>query len=318
MKRSLTVVCAVVFFSVGGVAQVSSDPVDQCLTDEDCPQQFSCVTVQMPCAAVPCACECPACEDDSDEAREGASPSAGGDCGCVCPPCEVMECDEVSYRVCEWQPIECENDSGCPDGYECVLSESCSGYGCACPVCYCDPDSEEPCDCPDIVCDCGDISEPECVVDGGWCLPMQVECDSDSDCREGFVCVGSGSDSVCGCSDCLCPACPPEQECEPCECEPCECDDIEYPETKYCLPDEWEDYIGFEGGEPVWESLNDGQYTNAPDGSDVLTGGETGTRDENPIEPAAGACSTGGNMPFPWIPSLFLLVIFAVRRRVVR
>lgn len=172
----------------------------ECETDADCPIGFVCEEMLLPCPEPECpVCVCPQCDPDDPECDPDA---------CECPDCEDVpsDCLHEPVKVCVFSPQECSEDSDCPEGFECQQFEKCSGGGskeCVCPVCACPeclPGEEcPPCACPEEPepCECEeDGSEEECVV-VSICAPQEVPCETNTDCPEGFECVGSDVESTC-------------------------------------------------------------------------------------------------------------------------
>lgn len=199
---------------------VTPDPTEiECASDADCPTDFACAAIPMPCATGACDCACPACEPNTD-----CPP-------CECGPCAEPEpCDPVTVHRCSFQPKPCTADSECKPGFACT--EVCSGAsgGCACPACACAtcPEGAEcpPCDCPaePLPCDCDETKyEGTCE---NYCAPARVVCATDADCADGFTCQDEGS-------DCLCAPCPAEGLCPDCNCAA---------PQKVCMPAGWIDY----------------------------------------------------------------------------
>jgi hypothetical protein len=218
-----------------------------CESDEDCPADFSCLEIPVPCGATspscpPCACA--GCDPDSEDCTEPPE--------CECEPCEEPEpeeCDDEVVKVCAYDPEECTSDADCSEGYECVEVEECMGWGCACPACACVcPEGEEcpPCECEP--CDCPEQPVEECKVVGAYCGPKEIDCDSDAECPEGWECVEFGAEQ-CLCPACACAPCEEGTECPPCDCPDCSCEDTSG--EKKCTPGGWKD-----GG--VMEAMADG------------------------------------------------------------
>lgn len=305
MKKICVLFAGFLLVSFSAFAQDSADPVNECEIDSDCPAQFVCETVEMPCDATPCMCACEPCPDD---AYEG--------CGCVCPVCDVVECTGGGeYTMCVWEPVKCVADDECADGFECVAEEMCSGgASCVCPECVCDPAAGDSCECPDFVCDCGDVTEPECELGESYCMPEQVPCAIDSDCAEGFTCVSFGADVACLCSDCACPVCESDA-CMPCECEPCDCGDVSGGETEsYCLPESWSAYVDLEDGQLVYEPARDGDAVIAID-DESDSGATTNPTGETDTDADSGDCTAGRTGALSWILLFPFVAILAARRR---
>lgn len=312
----------------------------ECDVDGDCPMGFSCEMVQVPCATNPTCppCDCMGCDPDDEDCE---------DMPCECPECPEPEpCEPEEMGVCVYDMMDCESDSECGEGFECLEVEECWGSGssggCACPPCACetcvDGEECEPCECEPCECD----DEPEefeegCEVVGSFCAPKEQPCETDDECLDGWECMmvsmgGGGTD--CACPGCACEPCAEGEECEPCDCPPCECDEepeewIE--EEGYCVPDGWSEIIEDAGG-----VAGSGSYEEARDAmageiwGDENSGGEDkdlqlstpeaagGTGDDGADLAEATGCSTGNAAgAAPMMILLFALVGLAIlpRRR---
>lgn len=308
----------------------------ECETDDDCPVQFICEEIDLPCDAYPTCppCACPGCDPDDEDCTEEPD--------CDCPPCEEPEpCEEETAKMCVFDPIDCEADADCEDGFECVELEECwgSGGGCMCTDCVCAdcPDGEEcePCDCPEEPeCECDDEEwEEECVVYAAICLPAEVPCEGDDECAEGFVCVADEGGGGCACPGCDCPPCPEGEECEPCDCPPCECEEGE--DESYCIPEGWEEADFYGGGQAMGEDYDKNDPENPDpddkgateeneeptgeggDGAAAQTEDEPETGDYEPWDGKGNPdCSTGtgGNQASLLLLAFALLALAVVRR----
>jgi len=283
---------------------------DECEADADCPMDFTCQEVPIPCATEPACppCACAGCDPDSEDCTDPPE--------CDCPPCEEpdpTECVETVAKVCIYEPTECTVDTDCQEGFECLEIEECSGGGgCACTSCVCPdcPEGEEcpPCDCPadPPPCECEeDQFAEECTVVGAFCAPAQVECAEDTDCPEGWECASAPDVGTCLCPDCACAPCAEGEECPPCECEPCDCGEVDA--TSYCLPGGWEDagYGNYEAqatGTEKGEDEGTPEDPASPEPDGTLGGdGSGGAKEENAATDdtgtngcTAGNSSTGG------------------------
>lgn len=143
---------------------------EECEADADCADGFECVAQEV-CYGMGTSCACPeivcACETCPD----------GEECEpCECPEVPPCDCDDEEEYVeecetlgayCVPQQITCEDDEGCPEGWECLDFPD----DCVCPMCDCAvppcPEGEE---CPEPDCDCGPC---ECEEGGGesYCVP---------------------------------------------------------------------------------------------------------------------------------------------------
>jgi len=219
--------------------------VEECQTDEDCLLPWSDQLAR--CIDGQCVYEELACDSD-DQCPEGyicEIVCVGG--GTTCDPddpncapddnCDPAtgECYEECFGRCVPQSEPgCQSDADCPPGYTCLME---------CWTQPCDPATGE---CPD---DC-DPTTGECPsFCEGRCVPEALECQSDADCPDGYVCELSCwecdpdfPDCVGGCEGHCVPAplpecdentpCPPGYECVM-ECWEPGCD----PETGECPPD---------------------------------------------------------------------------------
>ena len=174
MNRPIQLLTAVLLTASAGTAYA-----DACETDEDCPTGFACEELGETCADSP--------------------PCVPGE------ECEEPEpCGESFSYECVPSPIACSSDTDCTDDWECFsfTYEECSGGGSTEPSPVPsepgeepDPDGDDTPGDPDE--DTPDDHEPE--PDGEWecesvtesyCAPPYVgECESDSECGEGFTCV---------------------------------------------------------------------------------------------------------------------------------
>jgi len=282
---------------------------DQCAEDQDCPFDFVCKAMEIPCpgvACTPCDCDC--------------KPGTEG-CDCQCPECpEPAPCEPVFVHVCVYEPKACSVHDDCGEGFECVAQEVCSGgcacAGCACPEC---PEGEEcpPCDCPEPEpCTCD--QEPSCEVTGRFCQPKKIPCAEDSQCPADWTCSPVGGTS-CLCPDCACPAPDGEGGGTDCECGPCDCD--QETAEQLCLPPGWanagiSDPDGLEYGQPRTDPTGGEEATggNSPggatnqDGTTPPAAQETGM-----VPPSKGGCTAA--TPADALPLAMLLLGLAARRR---
>ena len=314
----------------------------ECDTDADCPVEFLCEEIAVPCNTMPdCPpCACAGCDPDDEDCTEVPE--------CECPDCpEPTPCEEETAHLCVFNPTECEGDPDCIEGFECVEMEECSGGGggdCMCTECVCAdcPDGEEcECDCPEEpVCECDEEPqdwEESCEVILAICLPKEVPCETDDDCAGDFVCMEDPQDTDCACPGCACPDCPEGEECEPCDCPPCECDKGQEEEggEGYCVPDGWDEadfWGGEQGGSTMSGEENDkdeGEEPTAPDPdggeaeeetedgvNDNLGGEGGGTGETGGTESESSGCSAAGNAsPFALMLLIFALMGLAVLRR---
>jgi len=123
------------------------------------------------------------CEND-DGCPEGLSCVVRG--AVTCPPCPEGEacgdCEEETFRTCQFVPEACEVSTGCSNGWECITitSESCDQPAC-------EPGGSEACE----------DREPTCETqEESWCIPpWALPCEEDADCGGGFTC----EPRACGC-----------------------------------------------------------------------------------------------------------------------
>lgn len=303
---------------------------NECETDADCPMDFICDEIMMPCAVADCPpCACLECDPDDEDCVPQ---------DCECPDCaEPEECEPEGYKVCRFEPTECDADADCGEGFECMEIKSCSGggsTGCECFDCVCATCAEgeecPPCDCPDEpVCECDDEPqefEEECTVEGGICIPKQVACETDEDCQEDWSCVSYESVAcTCAVPDCACEACPDGEECEPCDCpkvpDECDCGDGGDAES-YCLPDGWDDIVESEGGGESLSKLNEAQDLAAeasgspedPNQQDPKATEDDGSTDEKDDDSGCSASGSGSASGMLLLLSLALLALLPRRR----
>ncbi len=313
----------------------------ECDVDADCPMGFACDMVSVPCATnqicTPCVCE--GCDPDDEDCE--AEP-------CECPDCPEPEpCDPEEMGLCVYDMIDCETNSDCGEGFECIEVEECWGSSggstgdCAC-VCVCGDcaDGEEcpPCECPPCECEDDDVTEFDegCDAVGSFCAPKEQPCEDDDECLDGWECMSialNAGDPDCACLGCACPPCKEGEECEPCDCPPCECEDdpqeewIE--EEGYCVPDGWTEIIedaGGVNGAGSYEEARDamaGELYGDSDGTGAgslqLSSPEAqGGTGNGATEDEASGCATGQAAgAAPMMILLFALVALAIlpRRR---
>jgi len=252
-----------------------------CEADADCPADFVCEELDVPCAtSAGCGCSCPACDPDS---------------GAECPPCDCGECtapdptpcEPTTARYCAYHPRACTADSDCAEGFQCVTDEVCYGGGSTCAVpdcaCACEAGAEcPPCDCPKPVCDDVPV-ESTCEVISQYCAPKQIACADASACPAGWECVAVPAyGCACPMIDCppvetMCPDLDPAcvEKAEACDSQAaCDCPATE-PEA-YCMPAGWGGVMAAQDGAATGD-------TPAPTG-----GAELGDFLENAHEAAAG------------------------------
>jgi eight-cysteine-cluster-containing protein len=229
--------------------------VEECQTDEDCRLSWSDQIAR--CVDGQCIYEELACDSDS-ECPEGficEIVCAGGGASCDpdnsdCRPDDT--CDSSTGECSDWAPQECfgrcmpmpepgcQSDADCPPGHVCLME---------CHTFDCNPTTGE---CPS---DC-DSSTGECpAFCEGRCVPEAVECQSDADCPEGFVCEMSCWDCDSGFPDCV-GGC--EGHCVPAPMPECD-------ENTPCPP-------GFECVMECWEAGCDPETGVCPPGCDPATG----------------------------------------------
>ena len=184
-------------------------PKEKCNSDADCPEGFHCEPVfcTMQCipdgngGCVPCndgyLGECVPNADEGCRSDSDCKPGEHCETFCMglCHP--NAGCGSTCIGVCI--PSGCKSDEDCPEGTYCVLT--------------CPPD------CVQAYAQSSDNSTPPTCIEThciGQCLPKPETCESDSDCKEGFVCVLVEVCPPCYYSDppCLAP-CKLEGHCEP-------------------------------------------------------------------------------------------------------
>lgn len=286
-----------------------------CDVDADCGDGFTCQSEEScysSCEDVdiaPCA-EGEACDEPSE------------------PICE--EVCEPGENYCELIEVECELDADCEGGFVCAdVSAYIGGGGHPEPseppmTCVVDQDGNEVCDTPEETCSVD--SEGNEVCSGGGSDEGDGSTGSDS---------SDGSDSTDGDSE-------DEPGSEPvCSSDPDGnevCEDIpvdEEPEPHmFCLPPDWERWVGHElgsdhasGGEESDEPMNsDGQNTDEPvdpePGDEDNDSGAGAPGDDNEQDgsgdeaTAAGCQSTGDSSPAGGLGLLAALgMMFGLRRR---
>ena len=275
----------------GGICGVKGVGAAQtCKTDADCPTQFSCVEVDIPCptpACVPCACACAA--DDAD-------------CDCDCEPCDASSgsCTPSTVHECEYTPKDCKTDADCGAGFACQEQQVCTGQGCACPSCM--PDEE----CP--ACDCPDATEPVCEVTGHQCELIPKDCKTDADCDDGFECVTTQV-------PCNCPGCACRSGSDACQCD-CDC---KSGTTSVCMPKTWVE-AGYNAANMPQESNNSSGSTNGINTGDDAYSNRSSDADTQASQAAATGDSGGSGCNAGSAPSsglgllLLLLMVIAIPR----
>ncbi|MBM4354980.1 MAG: hypothetical protein FJ109_14545 [Deltaproteobacteria bacterium] len=300
---------------------------DECEQDADCPMDFTCQEVPLPCATEPVCppCACAGCDPDSEDCTDPPE--------CECEPCEEpdpLPCEETTAKVCIYEPKECTADTDCAEGFECLEIEECSGVGgCACTGCACPdcPEGEEcpPCDCPTdpLPCECEEEEfAEECTVVGAFCAPKQQECTTDDECPEGWECAGFVGGLDCACAACECTTCAEGEECPECNCPPCDCP--EAGTELYCLPGGWSeagytDYeaqaLGTEKGEDDGGTPED-PASPEPDGGAEQTGGTGGSKENAATDDTGTKGCTAGNTSTGGLGLLLLaaLAVLTLRR----
>ena len=309
----------------------------ECEVDADCGDGFTCESNDI------CYSSC----EDTDVA-----PCAEGE---ECPEPSEPSCEEVcetGENYCELIEVECEVDADCDGDLVCAdVSAYIGGGGHPEPseppiTCVVDDEGNEVCDTP----------EETCAVDSDGnevCSSTEETCAVDADGNE--VCAGGGSDDSDGSTgsdgdgstgsddgdepggETVCTSDPDGNE----VCEDIPSDDE--PESHmYCLPADWERWVGHElggdhsgydreeSGEPT--SSNDGQNTDAPvspepggegegdgdgDAPDTDAPGDSNDQDDSDDEATAAGCqSTGNQSPAGGLGLLAALgMMFGLRRR---
>jgi hypothetical protein len=287
LRLAITFIAPIFVLTLAGQARAFVE----CETDADCIDGFICEEVGVAACAMP-DCpegeECPdfvPCEeevfyacvpgpcDSDDDCAEGmacvevayaddcvvsSEPCAEGEDCESSDPMEVPPCETVTETLClpTWIGT-CETDSDCGEGFECVAEEVCSASGSG-DV----PPPEDPED-PGVP-----AEEPECApTEEKYCRPLEIECEDDAGCPEGWTCEDFGDDPTT--SPCFFDEESGDAICE--EPEP-PVDD----EGGFCMPPYF-DEIGFGGGS---------------DGGSVERA--TGHEDALPTERAGGHELAGG------------------------
>lgn len=315
--------------------------VPACAPDMECPPVEDCESgVIMGCVAPPPA-QCDpaaanACDDGLvcvtytfEQCSGGGSVDPGVPCSVDpdgntdCPDYEGMPVEEPSC-VSESESYcvppyfaPCQADADCGAGFSCVAQEICD-VACSGSVgapdgpvtCVVDEDGNERCSEPTPA-DCVETCAPS---DHQYCKLNEVTCETDADCGAGLSCEDVSA--YIGAT--------PTPDVPPCDPDEGDCAEIEpQPETQpvpvnYCLPPNWERWVGYDGyGYPGGEGVAD--YDTAVPGSPESAGGngsndggtwtivdkQAPTRnnadgDSNDVtaEPAAGGCQTApGSAP---------------------
>lgn len=298
----------------------------ECTTDADCGAGFICESMgASDCAQPPCpeGEECPevdctteeffacvpdrnACASDADcaeglqcETYSYEQCSGGTDVVCPegeeCPEPEPVEeaCETVTESYCIPPYLgACEVDADCGPGFTCEEEEmcSCSGSGGS-------SGGSDPSVPPDFDGGAPDDSPEECSCEPSgefYCELVQVECATDADCIDGFVCVDSPDGDV--------PCSIDSEGNEECG-EPVD-------SASYCLPESYEDWAGG-GGLPTTDEDLAGESDGEPRNDDGAQ--ENSAAGDDPTE-EDGCSSTGSpasSMPL-WMG---LAALIGFRRR---
>lgn len=295
----------------------------ECESDSDCDEGYSCALPGFACAEGPngeghdecleemenltgeCVRGPVECESDADcpgiltcesWGAQSDAPCAVDEEGNVdCPEPEPIE--EEFY--CDWRPADCDDDTPCAEGFECVASSGPTvGNDCA-EAC----DSEGNCtsDCPD-----GD-EDPDGGFreeDGsrGYCYPTEIECDNDAQCPSDWSCYtleysecSGGGSTGSGTVD------PDDgdddggeggQEADPVD------EECQTFEESRCIPPGFDQLIeqGFGGG-GVAESSNGGGLFDNPRGDSNDDGQNTGGNGEEEGNGGGGSTDSGCSVP---------------------
>lgn len=311
---------------------------DECRADADCDQGLVCEVVGGTACACPSEGPCEPCEAEEFRACVPGPCASDADCGaglvCVsyevpcpgvaepdCPPdmeCgggerEADDCEPTTASVCapRWV-LPCEAAADCGDGFACEPVEicGCSGGSPTDPV---DPDEPSSGGGSDSEGgssgSSGEGAPPpppeddacECVPgDTNQCVPIEVACDDDADCADGWSCARAPSVTTCTV---------PEGGEGACEEVPSE------PVAGQCVPSGW--YGGAGSGEERGEDFgvptaaegvahNDDGSSTPEDPDDAMNGTQT--------TPSSGC----GGAPGSLVAGLaFVALAWAMRRRAV-
>jgi hypothetical protein len=301
-------VLPVLLIGLSGQANAYND----CESDTDCIDGFVCEVMEVgvcEVAACPDGMECPepycytenvgacvptSCDSDAD-CGEGLRcmavtfdecPTMPADPPCIdgedCPepePVEEPECETTTENYCLPPYVApCTVDADCGEGFECIEEElcRCSGYDPGAPG---DPETPEP------DCTCEPSGELHCV-------PVEVECESDDVCPDGWTCE-IGDVAV-----------------------PCTYD----PETgeEHCDEPEPEDELGL-CYPPFWELDWDGGGDEEPSTLEMATGSENPRAqhldDRFADDEAAGCSMTPGSGGNTSTLALIIPALIALARR---
>lgn len=340
----------------------SAFAADECQVDSDCGENFVCSFSTAPCPAMPpCdradgeSCpEPPACEPETVGYCQPAPPRS---CETVADCEQGLVCVTYTYETCSGGDApSCAPDSeGCPEPSEpsdpqcstesegyclppylapCEAAADC-GEGFACKaqeICTCsggrgvDLDSPEPGGVEGSGGeDSGDVPADDCTCEPGdvkYCELIQQECDSDADCAGDLICAEVPGANV--------PA--PDDTCTSgpdgvtiCEAAPSEDSDV--PADSYCLPADFERWIG--GGYPGGAQEDSAAHDSDPrlpgsgeadfdDGSRDIVGAEVdrgGAATGSDEDSGCGCASTQDSLPGSFAALLFALLGMAGLRR---
>ncbi len=195
----------------------------ECESDADCDEGYDCEMPSIACAEGPNGEGREDCEEERQQltgecVRGPLSCDSDADCpgiltcqswGSSSVPCTVDEegneecgdADPVEEELfCDWTPARCDDDTPCDEGFECEQGGEISvGEDCA-EAC----DEEGNC-----TSDCGDQEPDFQETTEGYCIPVEIECETDDQCPTDWSCYslsyeecsGSGSSGSGGTDD---------------------------------------------------------------------------------------------------------------------
>lgn len=238
----------------------------ECETDADCPLDFKCESMELPCAMPDCPpCACAECDPDDPTC----------DPTCECPECDFSdyECTNEAVQVCTYSPLECEADADCPAGFLCEIYAMGGSAGSGTTTCDC-PDCADPDQCGECTCEEEEVIYEEVEEETfGICVPEPTPCSTNEDCLEGWECAAMPGDCVC--SAIACAPCEEGQECPECSTEStCECDEGE----NLCVPAGWDEVA--QAVAEDWSASGEGSYTSEDSLLPVKAEGEDLVRQE--------------------------------------
>ncbi len=263
-------------------------PPTPCMSDAECGPfsecQFASFGSTAPAIAVDCA-------DETD---------------CAPVEMELPPPMEPTEGFCGPRVISCDADADCPSSFHCEVSTY--EVGCARPAIAMDCPENEPCPEPtDVIDDCGD-TEP---VTEGYCLPNELDCDSDAACPadwrcvqlEEYSCAGGGSTSsgvAVGAPE-PAPVDPAEAPADVIAPEggaeagsgsvpnmmPIEEPDCVVTSRSLCVPEGWEGGVSF-------GAASSSSSTSAPGRAEITTAADPSAPDGAAVNPSSNSVESGG------------------------